>query len=70
MSSILSSNAFVGVKDALNITFMETDLADVKNDLESEKESCLTSPRRMHSQFQKRRKMLMPLLVGWRSSGK
>ena len=39
MSSILSSNAFVGVTNVLNITFLEVDLADVRNDLEGEQES-------------------------------
>lgn len=39
MSSILLSNAFAGVTDVLNITFLEADLADVRNDLEGEQES-------------------------------
>ena len=39
MSSILSSNAFAGVTNVLNITFLEVDLADVRNDLEGEQES-------------------------------
>jgi hypothetical protein len=39
MSSILLSNAFAGVTDVLNITtFLETDLTDVRNDLEGEQE--------------------------------
>jgi hypothetical protein len=39
MSSILLSNAFAGVTNVLNITtFLETDLVDVRNDLEGEQE--------------------------------
>lgn len=38
MFSMLSSNAFAGVTNVLNITFLETDLVNVRNNLEGEQE--------------------------------
>jgi hypothetical protein len=72
MSSIciLLSNAFAGVTDVLNITFLETDLVDVRNNLEGEQESMPDITKEDAQPIPEEEEMLVPFLVGWRSSGK